>query len=102
MHTILPSTTHLATLAKIQLSEAKQQSIQKELVAILNMVDELNTVSTEHISPTGHITGLQNITRKDQENYTFAKEDMVKTMPETDADGYLQVHAVFGDNSPSH
>lgn len=93
---------HLAGLAKIELSEAEQESIQNELSAILDVVDVLNSVSTEAVEPTSQVTGLQNVVRADEENYTFEKSDMLATMPDVTEEGQLKVHAVFTGESPSH
>lgn len=92
----------LAQLAKMQLSPEEAQKIQNELSGILEFVDTLNTLNTEDVPPTNQVTGLQDVVRTDEPNYTFSKEDMLPTMPDVNDEGYLRVHAVFTVDSPSH
>lgn len=93
---------HLAGLCKIELKEAEKQSLQKDLNAIIGFVEQLNQLHTEGVPETSQITGLENVLRADEDNYTFEKSDMLATMPDVDQDGYLRVHAVFTEDSPSN
>lgn len=92
----------LAALAKLELTEKEKESLQTELGSIFAFVDQLNEVNTADVPPTRQVTGIHNIARADEPGYDFEKEDMLVTMPETDEAGYLKVHAVFTDDSPSH
>jgi aspartyl-tRNA(Asn)/glutamyl-tRNA(Gln) amidotransferase subunit C len=89
---------HLAKLAKIRITPAENESLQKDVSAIMGLMTTLETLDTTGVEPTSQVTGLLNVTRADEANYTFAKEDIVATMPDTDDDGNLRVKSVFVDH----
>jgi len=92
----------LAKLSKIELSQEEKQKFPGELSAILEYVELLNEVNTDEVEETSQVTGLTNVTREDDDNYTFEKSDMIASMPDTNEEGELKVHAVFTGDSPSH
>ena len=89
---------HLAKLAKIQITPTENESLQKDVSAIMNLMEKLESLDITGIEPTSQVTGLVNVTRTDEANYTFAKEDIVATMPDTDDAGNLRVKSVFVDH----
>lgn len=84
----------IAALARIQLSEEQVEKFRKDLSAILDYVEQLNVVNTEGIEPTSQVTGLTNMTRKDEVRETLAWEKIEKTMPET-RNRHLKVQGIF-------
>lgn len=56
---------HVATLARLGLSDAEIEKFQGQLSNILEYVEQLNEVNTEGIEPTAQVTGLLNVTRED-------------------------------------
>ena len=93
---------HLAKLAKMQLSDEETTTIQKELSDILDFVETINELDLNNVQPTSQVTGLEDVMRQDEANYNFEKSDMITTMPDTNDEGFLRVHAVFTEDSPSH
>jgi aspartyl-tRNA(Asn)/glutamyl-tRNA(Gln) amidotransferase subunit C len=57
---------HIADLARIKLSAKEKERFQEQISSILEYVNKLNEVDTEKIEPIAHITGLFNVTRKDE------------------------------------
>lgn len=55
----------VAQLARMKLSEAEVAKFELQLGGILNYVSQLNEVNTDGIEPTAQVTGLTNVTRKD-------------------------------------
>lgn len=87
---------HVAKLARLGITEKEKEKFQKELSAILGFVEKLNEADTSDIEPTAHITGLENIMRKDElriANYELG-ERLIKMAPQT-KDGYIKVEAVL-------
>jgi len=57
---------HIAELARIKLTKEELGKFQKELSSILDYVNKLSKVSTAKVKPTAQITGLKEVTRKDE------------------------------------
>ena len=89
----------IARLSRIALTEAEIVLYQKELSAILDYVDQLNTVDTSNVEPTHQVTGLENRTRQDEVNYSFTRQQMLASAIET-AEDHLKVKNVFKNNTP--
>jgi aspartyl-tRNA(Asn)/glutamyl-tRNA(Gln) amidotransferase subunit C len=88
----------LAKLAKIELTDAENEQMQKEVSAIVSFVAKLETLDTANVEPTSQVTGLTNVMRPDEITSNFAKEDMTATMPGVSDAGELRVQAVFTDH----
>ena len=58
----------IAELARLGISEKDMDFYAKELSAVLEYIDQLNTVDTENVEPTSHVTGLHSIFREDEEH----------------------------------
>ena len=72
----------LAKLSKLQLSEDEILQYQKELSEILEYVSQLSKVDTKNLKPTSQVTGLENVTRKDEIiDYGANSADLLKNAP---------------------
>jgi aspartyl-tRNA(Asn)/glutamyl-tRNA(Gln) amidotransferase subunit C len=87
---------HIATLARIGLEEKDIEKYQNELSEILDYFKKLNELNTDDVEPIGHITGVQNVFRCDnQEDFgSLGKENILKNVPES-KDGYIKVKSVL-------
>lgn len=87
---------HIATLARIGLSEEDALRYRTALSSVLDWVKELQAVDTETVAPIGHITGMENQADADCIGSGSAPERLViiANFPET-KDGYNKVRAVF-------
>ncbi len=87
---------HIATLARIGVSEKDVEKYQHDLSDILDYFKKLEEADTEGIEPIGHITGMQNSFRTDA-NADFGslgKEAIMKNVPEV-KDEYIKVKSVL-------
>lgn len=57
---------HIATLARLGLTEEEILKLQGELSNILQYVEQLGEVDTEGILPTAQVTDLANVSRADE------------------------------------
>jgi aspartyl-tRNA(Asn)/glutamyl-tRNA(Gln) amidotransferase subunit C len=72
----------LENLARLDLSEAERESLQKSLGNILNMVDKLNELDTEGVSPLVYINeSVQNL-RFDIVENELSQADALKNAPD--------------------
>jgi len=93
---------HIAGLARIKLSEKEKEKMAEELGAILGYIDKLQEVNTDGVEPIAHITGLENVLRKDEINekpLAGQAVDAVKLveMAPDSKDNFVKVKAVFGE-----
>lgn len=86
----------IATLARIELTEAEVEKFQKDLSAVLEYVDELKQVNVDGIEEISQVTGLVNVQRDDKAVMADddTKELIFKNAPET-KDGYYKVKAIL-------
>lgn len=56
---------HIASLARLTLSESDVEKFSRELTAILDYIEKLKEVNTAGIEPTAQVTGLDTVTRQD-------------------------------------
>jgi len=72
----------LATMSALTLSDDEASSLESELNEILGYIKQLDEVDTENVEPTYQVTGLENVTRKDEIiDYNVSNEDLLKNAP---------------------
>lgn len=86
----------LARLARIDLTEEEVLEFSSEFTAILGYVEQLGAVDIEGLEPTSQVTGLTNVTRKDEvRDYGYKPEDMLKNVPKVQ-DGQIKARRMIG------
>lgn len=93
---------HVAGLARIRLSDKEKEKMTRELGAILGYIDKLKEVNTDGVEPIAHITGMENVLRKDEPSkkpLTDVAADAAKLveMAPDGKDNFVKVPAVFGE-----
>lgn len=90
---------HIATLARLTLTEEEKSRYAEQLSAVLGYVDMLNEVHTDDVPETCQVTGLENITREDTviDCDEETKEKLRNQFPDN-VGNLLKVKAVF-DNA---
>jgi aspartyl-tRNA(Asn)/glutamyl-tRNA(Gln) amidotransferase subunit C len=84
----------VATLARIELTDAEVEKFQKELSTILDYVEELKQVNTDGIEEVSQVTGLANVQRMDEVIPRADREDILSQAPET-KNGFYKVKAIL-------
>ena len=86
----------LARLARIDLSEDEVMEFAAEFSEILQYVEQLGAVDIAGLEPTSQVTGLTNVTRKDEvREYGYAPADLLKNVPYV-KDNQIQVKRMIG------
>ncbi|KKQ45477.1 MAG: Aspartyl/glutamyl-tRNA(Asn/Gln) amidotransferase subunit C [Candidatus Moranbacteria bacterium GW2011_GWC2_37_8] len=87
---------HIATLARIGVTEKDVEKYQHDLSEILDYFKKLEEVDVEDVEPIGHITGMLNTFRTDKhEDFgLIGKEAIMKNVPEI-KDGCIKVKSVL-------
>lgn len=87
-------TKKIATLARIELTDAEVEKFSKNLSTVLDYVEELKQVNTEGILELSQVTGLENVLRKDEVEVSGHKKEIFDNAP-TSKDGYFKVKSIL-------
>ena len=86
----------LARLARLELSDDEITEYSEELSSILQYVQLLQDVDVSGLEPTNQVTGLTNVTRKDEvRDYGYAAAELLKNVPTTQ-DNQIKVKRMIG------
>lgn len=84
----------LARLSKLSLSDEQTEKFRSELEALLDYIDQLQSVDTSGLQPTNQVTGLTNVMREDEIKPAVSQKDLLKNAPVT-KDNLIQVRRVI-------
>ncbi|MFA6048092.1 MAG: Asp-tRNA(Asn)/Glu-tRNA(Gln) amidotransferase subunit GatC [Parcubacteria group bacterium] len=85
---------HIAELARIGLDKKEIEKFSTDLSSILDWIEQLKEVDIENVEAIGHITGMENITRKDK-THEFDNTSGIKELFPEEKDGYDKVKSVL-------
>jgi aspartyl-tRNA(Asn)/glutamyl-tRNA(Gln) amidotransferase subunit C len=89
---------HIAKLANLSLSSDEEQKFTSQLEETLEYVEELNEVDTQNVKPTNQVTGLENVTRKDETEPSLSQEEALANT-NSKHNGFFKVNAIFDNES---
>ena len=73
---------HIAMLARLSLTEEEKELFGEQLSSILDYMEKLNELDTEHIEPTSHVLTLSNVMREDAPRDSIPREDALSNAPD--------------------
>ncbi len=82
--------THVAKLARLELSDDEKVKFSKQLGDILKYMEQLNEVDTEGVEPMNHPIDFSNVMRDDVVSYEHTREELMANAPEVEQD-YFKV-----------
>jgi len=85
---------HIATLARLALSDEEQALYQEQLSAILEHFERLQELDTEAIAPTATVLPLRSVMRPDEPRQPSSREDILANASATE-EGCFKVPAVL-------
>jgi aspartyl-tRNA(Asn)/glutamyl-tRNA(Gln) amidotransferase subunit C len=86
----------LARLARLELTDDEIEEYGRELSAILQYVEQLQSVDINGLEPTNQVTGLTNVTREDVvKDYGYNPKELLKNVPEV-RDDQIKVKRMIG------
>lgn len=89
---------HVASLARLGLSDDEISTFQEQLSSILDHIEALNELDTDAIPPTAQVVPLNNVVRADEIRESLPQETVMRLAPET-RDGFIAVPAVMAGDS---
>ena len=87
---------HVADLARLELSDADVAEMARQLGAIVDYINQLQSVNTDGIEPLAHALKLHDVFRADEPSPSLSPDEALANAPARKNDFY-RVPAVFGD-----
>lgn len=85
----------LAHLARLHLDDKEINSMQTEIGAILEYVEQLKEVDLSGVKPTYQVTGLENVMREDEViDYRESQSGLLKNSPDSE-NGQIKVRRML-------
>jgi len=85
---------HVATLARIELTEGERERTTAEISSILDFFDRLKEVDTEGVPPTAHVLDLVNALRPDECRPSLDVDHALSNAPDR-ADRFYKVPKII-------
>lgn len=73
---------HIASLARLSLTEEEKDLFGSQLSSILNYMEKLNGLDTTDVEPTSHVLPLSNVMRDDVPQPSIPREDTLLNAPD--------------------
>ena len=89
----LEQVRHVAMLARLGLSDDELEALSTELSGILEYIDQLAEVDTDHVAPTARIDDLGNVWREDEVGESVGTEAALSNAPRRDGE-FFHVRAM--------
>ncbi len=86
----------VAELARLELAEADVEIMARQLSAIVDYVNQLQTVNTDGIEPLAHALDLHDAFRADEPGQSLSENEALANAPAR-KDNFYSVPAVFGE-----
>lgn len=72
---------HIASLARLYLTEEEKELFGSQLGSILDYMEKLNELDTRDTEPTSHVLPISNVMRSDILGHSISKEDALRNAP---------------------
>jgi aspartyl-tRNA(Asn)/glutamyl-tRNA(Gln) amidotransferase subunit C len=73
---------HVATLARLELTDEEIERMAGELSGILDHVDRISELDLESVEPTTHVIALENVLRPDKPRPSWGHDEMLERAPD--------------------
>ena len=71
----------IAELARLSLKPEEKKKLEKDLGAILEYVQKLNTLDTQNVEPTSHVLDMENVFRADEVKPAATRDEALEHAP---------------------
>jgi aspartyl-tRNA(Asn)/glutamyl-tRNA(Gln) amidotransferase subunit C len=79
---------HVATLARLELSEPEVERMTRELSAVLDHIETISQLDLEGVAPTSHVIEVESALRPDEPAPYLPREVALSAAPDTDGEGF--------------
>ena len=85
---------HIASLARLRLTDEEKEKYSGQLSGILDYFEKLSAVDTSGVEPTSQVTGLTNATRDDNNEDSGIAQSLIDCAPDS-RDGFVLIPKIF-------
>ena len=85
---------HIAKLANLPITNEEEKKLGTQLSETLNYIEILKEVDTKNVTPTAHVTGLENITREDKTSPSLSQKQALANA-KNQHNGFFIVDAIL-------
>jgi aspartyl-tRNA(Asn)/glutamyl-tRNA(Gln) amidotransferase subunit C len=85
---------HIASLARLELTESEIEQLESDLSRILEYVGQLSELDTSAVPPTAHVVVQEDVLRDDVPRPSLPTADILANAPHAE-EGFFRVHAVL-------
>jgi aspartyl-tRNA(Asn)/glutamyl-tRNA(Gln) amidotransferase subunit C len=79
---------HVATLARLELSEEEVERMSRELSAVLDHIEKISELDLEGVPPTSHVVEVASALRPDEPTDSLPREVALACAPDSDGEGF--------------
>jgi aspartyl-tRNA(Asn)/glutamyl-tRNA(Gln) amidotransferase subunit C len=79
---------HVATLARLELSEEEVERMSRELSAVLDHIETISELDLEGVPPTSHVVEVDTPLRPDEPVESLPREVALESAPDSDGEGF--------------
>ncbi len=90
----LKDVEHVASLARLGLTDEEKETLRQQLSSILGHIEVLNQLDTDSISPTAQVIEVDNVMRDDTVLPSLSQEQVTRLAPRSDK-GFIAVPTVL-------
>jgi aspartyl-tRNA(Asn)/glutamyl-tRNA(Gln) amidotransferase subunit C len=98
MSVTIKDVEHIAKLAKLEFTDAEKEKFTHQLNQILEYVEQMNKLDTNHIEPLSHVIELSNVFRPDEIKQGVSTEEALKNAPSR-TEEFFKVPKVINEKS---
>jgi aspartyl-tRNA(Asn)/glutamyl-tRNA(Gln) amidotransferase subunit C len=80
---------HVATLARLELTEPEELRMTEQMNSILSYMDKLNELDTTNVPATTHAIQRENVFRPDQVTSVSDRERVLANAPQSDGVNFI-------------
>jgi aspartyl-tRNA(Asn)/glutamyl-tRNA(Gln) amidotransferase subunit C len=80
---------HVASLARLGLSEEEIELMASELSAVLDHIAKINELDLENVPPTSHVVEVTGALRADEPRPSLPREVVLSQAPDASDEGFL-------------
>lgn len=73
--------SYVAELSRIKLDEGQTEKMQREIGALVEYMDILNTLDTNDVEPISHVFDIKNVLRVDDVKDSYERSELLKNAP---------------------
>ena len=79
---------HVATLARLELSDEEVERMARELSAVLDHIEKISELDLEGVAPTSHVVDVAGGLRPDEPSESLPREVALASAPDSEGEGF--------------